>query len=57
MKIRKAKDETDNIDTDQITVSNLFAHFIKEIRLEKYGIDPPLLRKIKKLCYKAISLL
>ena len=57
MKIRKAKDETDDIDTDQITISNLFAHFIKEISVEKYGNDPPLLKKFKKLCYEAISLL
>ena len=43
MKIQKATDETDDIDTDLITVSNFFAHLIKEISVTKYGNDKQLI--------------
>ena len=37
MKIKKATDETNDTDTDLITVNNFFAHLIKEISVTKYG--------------------
>ena len=43
MKIKKATDKTDDIDTDLITVNNLFSHLIKEISVTKYGNDKHLI--------------
>ena len=36
MKIKKATDETADLDTDLITVNNFFAHFVKEINITRY---------------------
>ena len=43
MKIKKATDKTDDIDTDLITVNNFFNHLIKEISVTKYGNDKQLM--------------
>ena len=43
MKIKNATNETDDIDTDLITVNNFFAHLIKEISVTKYGNDKQLI--------------
>ena len=43
MKIKNATDETDDINTDLITVSNFFAHLIKEISVTKCGNDNQLI--------------
>ena len=39
MKIKKATDKDADIDSDLITVNNLFAHLIKEISVTRYGND------------------
>ena len=36
-KIRKATDDDTDIDTDLITVNNVFAHLIKEINITKHA--------------------
>ena len=38
-KIRKATDDDTDIDTDLITVNNVFAHLIKEINITKHAND------------------
>ena len=38
-KIRKATDDDTDIDTDFITVNNVFAHLIKEINITKHAND------------------
>ena len=39
IKIKKATDKDADIDSDLITVNNLFAHLIKEISVTRYGND------------------
>ena len=43
MKIKKATDKDADIDSDLITVNNLFAHSIKEISVTNYGNDKQLI--------------
>ena len=43
MKIKQKSDKDSDIDADLITVNNLFAHFIKEISLTRYGNDKQLM--------------
>ena len=37
MKIKKATDESTDLDTDLITINNFFAHFVKERNITRYG--------------------
>ena len=39
MKIKKWTNVATDIDEDLITVNNIFAHLVKEIRVTKYGSD------------------
>ena len=39
IKILKLTDPTQNIRADLITVNNFFAHWIKELKIQKYGND------------------
>ena len=41
MKIKKRTNADQNIDDDEITVNNFFAHWIKEIDIKCYGDDVP----------------
>ena len=43
MKIKRASDKTDGIDTELITVNNFFAHLTKETSVTKYGNDNQLI--------------
>ena len=43
MKIKKATNEANNIDTDLIPVNNFFAHLIKDISITRYGNDKQLM--------------
>ena len=42
MKIKKASDKNNDIDTDFKPVNNFFCHLIKEINITKYGNDKQL---------------
>ena len=42
MKIKKSTNEAIDIDDDLITVNNVFAYFIKEISVTRYGSDKAL---------------
>ena len=37
LKIKKASDQTGDIETDMITVNNFFGHLVKEISITRYG--------------------
>ena len=39
MKMKKASDQTADIDADMITVNNFFGHLVKEISITRYGHD------------------
>ena len=43
MKIKKASEQTADIDTDIITVNNFFGHLVKEINITRYGHDKQLI--------------
>ena len=43
MEIKKTTSQTTDIDSDLITVNNLFAHLIKEVSIRKYGSDKELI--------------
>ena len=43
MKIKKSSNEASDIDTDLITVNNLFAHLKKEISITRYGNNKQLI--------------
>ena len=43
MKIKKKSNVATNIDDDEITVNNFFAHWIKEIDIKRLGDDVPIL--------------
>ena len=43
MKIKKSSNEASDIDTDLITVNNLFAHLKKEISITRYGHNKQLI--------------
>ena len=43
MEIKKSTSLTTDIDSDLITVNNLFAHLIKEVSIRKYGSDKELI--------------
>ena len=43
MKIKKSTNNSSDIDSDIITVNNIFAHFIKEISVTKSGSDKQLI--------------
>ena len=43
IKIKKKTNIAHDIDTDLITVNNVFAHFVKEISITKYGSDKELI--------------
>ena len=43
MKIKKKSNVATNIDDDEITVNNFFAHWIKEIDIKRLGEDVPIL--------------
>ena len=43
MKIKKSTNNSSDIDSDIITVNNIFAHFIKEISVRKSGSDKQLI--------------
>ena len=42
IKIKKGTNKSPNIDADLIPVNNFFAHWVKEIRITKYGSDKEL---------------
>ena len=43
MKIKKASEQTADIDADIITVNNFFGHLVKEINITRYGHDKQLI--------------
>ena len=43
MKMKKSADEVNDIDDDLITVNKVFAHFVKEISITRYGNDKQLM--------------
>ena len=43
IKIKKSTNNSSDIDSDIITVNNIFAHFIKEISVTKSGSDKQLI--------------
>ena len=46
IKIKKKSNNSSDIDDDLITVNNLFAHWVKEISITKYGSDRELTTNI-----------
>ena len=51
IKIKKRTNKAADIDGDEITVSNFFAHWVKEVSITKYGSDKKLLPTISPLHY------
>ena len=43
VKIKKKSNTAEDTDTDMIPVNNIFAHFVKEISITKYGSDKELI--------------
>ena len=50
IKIKTKTNQALDIDADLITVNNFFAHFVKEIRMTKYGSNKELIFGITKPC-------
>ena len=56
IKIKKRTNKAADIDGDEITVSNFFAHWVKEVSITKYGSDKELRPTISPLKYISMKI-
>ena len=54
IKIKKITNQNIDIDTDLMTVNNLFSHFVKEISITNYGSDKKLIPTFPPTKYTSI---